>query len=110
VAGAIHNEFAAEVFAVAVAGVEGGDGVDATADGAGGVDVFVEEQGDVFLGADEGFLLASPNSSNVPGEFLARSANSSTISPMSGYLPRRTRPMAQTRISEEPLPPSTGRF
>ena len=56
VAGAINKEFAAESFAVAVAGVEGGDGVDAAADGGGGVNVFVEEQGDVFLGADEGFL------------------------------------------------------
>ena len=53
---------------------------------------------------------ASPNSSYRPGEFFARSANSSTISPMSGYLPRRMSPCDQTRTSELPLPPSTGRF
>ena len=54
-------------------------------------------------------FLSSPNSSAVPGLFLALSANSSTISPMSGYLPRFMSPIAQTRISLEPLPPSTGR-
>ena len=55
-------------------------------------------------------FFASSNSSNVPGLFVAWSQNSSTISPMRGYFPRRMRPIAHTRTSLEPLPPSTGRF
>ena len=50
-----------------------------------------------------GFALAA-------GLLLARSANSSTISPRCGYKPRRVPPMAHTWISLDPLPPSTGRF
>ena len=62
-----------------------------------------------FSARDDRLLASSPNSSAVPGEALARSANSSTISPRCGYLPSVVPPIDQTRISLRPLPPSTGR-
>ena len=52
-------------------------------------------------------LRSSTKCAAGPGLSGERSANSSTISPMCGYLPRMVPPCAHTPISLEPLPPST---